>query len=637
MIKKPNIYVMSDLHFDTKKLSNHVKKKLKGLASDPLSYSSYKEKISKSAKHTYSKEVVEQNIEYFISLLNANKENNIFILAGDFFDDLLQTLDFINVLETEEIMSFVVLGNHDYWSKTSLRKRSWEESITIASEATKNNKYCRLLVTGRKYRIDNLIFIGDTGFTSLKYMDWKSFPNYNKTATIEDLRQIVPDVTQIKNFSTDNIRQLHKRWVDFARKEIQNLSGNDSLFIITHWPMDYKYEDIKTASMSWWKTNANFPKVTPKFDIIPKKEEKYWLISGHTHSDSHEANSISVQAGYRNEKWFRQLRLSDFGLLSPTEKLYALVDSSNALSTFVDFAIIEQGEDFLELSIKVKQSGYRRAGNWGNKKVLMAYLEDSKSYLKQVKKEISGINNEFIGNVGYSDILGPQIYRSKLAIQAAIDVLKAGYQNNPFEFFTALIVSGYAYNHATHLLYKMRKINVYDIIRQSMVFLTIMKIPELDVNDIRSIKAQQGKNSSINIGNLEIKIPVIDGHKLNLEAFLPMANDFNMLLLGEEQAEQKRLQLENKIHPPAKSVQKSERKIKKSQKQKSKKVESSLIQVFSKETPLDDLPNIYKEKRRGIFVYTVDKTIDGIRHRKRFKLLEDAIDFLNELNQFITK
>lgn len=103
MIDKPDIYVLSDLHFD---------------------YCKYPDRLE-----------IKNNVISFINLLKENRNNNIFILAGDFFNDLNETLNFFDLLEKEKIYSFVVLGNHDYWSNTE--PRTIFESNNTAKRRTK--------------------------------------------------------------------------------------------------------------------------------------------------------------------------------------------------------------------------------------------------------------------------------------------------------------------------------------------------------------------------------------------------------------------------------------------------------------------------------------------------------------------
>lgn len=522
MIINPKIYIISDLHFDTKRKSKIPKEKNIVSIYDLIKLNS-----NTTFSHSnliYSPEEISQNIDNFIKLLTINKKESIFVLAGDFFNDLYQTLDFINLLEKEKINAFIVLGNHDYWSYT--KKRSLKESIDIASKKTVHNKYARLLITGRKYKIGNLTFIGDSGFTNLKYYD-RDTSSY-KTSTTEDLKKFVIDTNEIEDFEAKTFIKLNEEWTNFAKKEIENKCKNESLFIITHWPMERSSECLKD---SWWNTSAKFNQVQGSKNS--RDEETYWLISGHTHRDTHYSNSISVQAGYQTTKWFEQLKIEDFGCLIAVDKLYELVTNTGFLNRFYHTEIVDKNTgDYEEISKKIKLQGFRRAGNTGNKKVLSAYISNPKAYLQKVSKETYKIKNHFDGVSGYSDVLSPQLYQSKLAVKEAVNILKSGYNNNPLEFYTALIVSGYAFNKSIHLLNDMRAVNMYDMIRQAMVYLTLMNNQEIDIDNIKSITSHNHKKDLFIIGNIEIKIPVIDGYRLSVKELTPMMEEFNLFLTG---------------------------------------------------------------------------------------------------------
>lgn len=63
---------------------------------------------------------------------------------------------------------------------------------------------------------------------------------------------------------------------------------------------------------------------------------------------------------------------------------------------------------------------------------------------------------------------------------------------------------------------------------------------------------------------------------------------------------------------------------------------SELI-TYKYDTNIDNIQNLYKEKRGDKVKSTVDKVISGKRYRKRFDDINDAIDYLNELNMRISK
>lgn len=563
IMDKPTIYIMSDIHFDFKRTPPNFEERFQKIFSSKMTEDKMYEAVRKlQLSVQYSKEDIENNVHHFLNLLNENKDNSIFILAGDFFDDLTQTLNFFSQLEEKKITVITVLGNHDFWSKKS-EKKSIQESIKIAKNATRDFKYCHLLTTGKKVKINDLSFIGDTGFTNFEFHNFEdpfllNDKRFTHKANINDIQENIDDINQIKNFNFKTIIKLNNEWVNYAKKQIKTINDSEKLFVISHWPMN----QIATTPLdTWWKSHSSLPLITSYEDgsIGNWKNEKYWLIRGHTHKDEHFGNSIAVHAGYQNTRWFENLSIEQFGKLVPTETLYGLISIENSLKKYTDFSLVEISEDqrlsnVTEQSIKsIQFQGYRRAGNTGNKEVLKAFISDPKKFINKIKREIKKIGNEFVGNCGYSDILGPHLYSAKLALEASIPILESGYKNNPFEFFTALIVSGYAFNDCSHLLWKMRALSTYDIIRLSMVLLTINEFPEININNIQSINSYQGKKNSVDIGNVPIKIPVVNGYRLPIETFIPLAYNINKQLLGEKIATQKKLEYKaSKIKPKSK-------------------------------------------------------------------------------------
>lgn len=105
---KPTIYIMSDIHFDVKRIPPHIKERFQKISSSKMTEDKLYEAVRKlQLSVQYSKEDIENNVHHFINLLNENKDNSIFILAGDFFNDLTQTLNFFSQLEEK---------NHGFYS-----------------------------------------------------------------------------------------------------------------------------------------------------------------------------------------------------------------------------------------------------------------------------------------------------------------------------------------------------------------------------------------------------------------------------------------------------------------------------------------------------------------------------------------
>ena len=57
------------------------------------------------------------------------------------------------------------------------------------------------------------------------------------------------------------------------------------------------------------------------------------------------------------------------------------------------------------------------------------------------------------------------------------------------------------------------------------------------------------------------------------------------------------------------------------------------VNIYDYNTPIEEIPNLYRERKGGKIKFTVEKTIKGKRFRKRFDEINLAIDYLNKLNQ----
>ncbi|KAA8713787.1 hypothetical protein F4V47_05465 [Lactococcus garvieae subsp. garvieae] len=62
-------------------------------------------------------------------------------------------------------------------------------------------------------------------------------------------------------------------------------------------------------------------------------------------------------------------------------------------------------------------------------------------------------------------------------------------------------------------------------------------------------------------------------------------------------------------------------------------VYSTIPYDTGRNTPIEEIPNLYRERKGGKIKFTVEKTIKGKRFRKRFDEINLAIDYLNKLKQ----
>lgn len=154
-----------------------------------------------------------------------------------------------------------------------------------------------MLITGKKYYVDDVCVIGDTG--------WTSFRRKNHGVLLKQFRNL-PDSEKVRDFDPKKIRQSHENWVTYAN---EILLFEKKVLIMTHFPMvDFTNE----AWDCWWSSQT---KLTNR--------DNYWAIFGHKHNASlREYNHISSQRGYRNysskylELWgIQQYASNSFGVL----------------------------------------------------------------------------------------------------------------------------------------------------------------------------------------------------------------------------------------------------------------------------------------------------------------------------------
>jgi predicted phosphohydrolase len=140
----------------------------------------------------------------FMDFIKGYYSNCVLCLAGDYYDNYQETLSFIKELEENRIVGFFVLGNHDYWND---RTRSHDDIIRIFNSETRNNNYFRFLVAGKKFYINDVCVIGDTG--------WTSFISKSHDVSLEQFMSL-PDVNKVRGFQPKKIREGHDKWIAYA-------------------------------------------------------------------------------------------------------------------------------------------------------------------------------------------------------------------------------------------------------------------------------------------------------------------------------------------------------------------------------------------------------------------------------------
>ena len=201
-------------------------------------------------------ECAEEIKNTFISYIKEKYSRSIVCIGGDCFDDWQKALTFIQELEQERINGFIVLGNHDYWNDGT---KTYKELLHIFAAETKENKYFRLLMTGRKYYIGDVCFIGDTG--------WTSFILNKRHVNLSQFMEL-PEATLVKDFSPKEIVSMHNCWIKFANSILEQ---EKKVIILTHYPMVCYAKEPKDT---WWSS---------KTKLIESK--KCWKIFGHTHKN----------------------------------------------------------------------------------------------------------------------------------------------------------------------------------------------------------------------------------------------------------------------------------------------------------------------------------------------------------------
>lgn len=455
----------------------------------------------------YLLEQAERKEDEFVDYVKQKYSDGILCICGDFYSDYIKTMQFIEKMEREEIKGFFVLGNHDYWSAGL---KSYDEVIEMFEKKTTQYKYFRLLISGKKYYIGDVCFIGDTGWTSFK-----------RNGEMVDLEYFddLPEMKEVRNFSCIDIIERHNKWIEYANNII---ATENKIIILSHFPM---IDFTKKSKDCWWSSETQM--------IV---SENYWNIFGHTHKDKQQENNcVSAQRGYKNKKEFlmicgeKQYEVDDFGELVK-EELF----NKGALSTVEGgllqyYTSINAEKMNIQVSKAVRRRGFRRCS--ANKEIIAMLATSPDRYLIKVKKKIKAYEkNTFIGYRLITKLSGKTLEN----IYEAIGILEQGMNRksviNIREFVIAAVLTGYVYNDVPYVIEDeniFRPVDDFDIIRFYLIFLTIQKC-EIKKKGIKDMEIRASTKRGFFVGNVEIKLPVINGKSLNVQEVLKNMEEQNI-------------------------------------------------------------------------------------------------------------
>mgnify|MGYP002260781612 CR=1 FL=1 len=434
----------------------------------------------------------------FISYIKNNYRHSIICILGDCFNEWNRVLLFIRELEQEKIRGFLVLGNHDYWNDGT---KSYEELLDIFEKETRDNKFFHLLITGRKYYMGNLCFIGDTG--------WTSFVQNGKMADLGQFKNL-PDSNHIKNFSLRQIISFHNNWIKYAN---EILKQEKNVIILTHYPMVCF---AKKPYDSWWSSETKL-----------KECKNCWKIFGHTHKARQKRyNHISAQRGYENKSkenleeleryglGYSQYTVRDFGLLVKVRG-YSGLPSINLepLIEFFNPQIVENPNTQIELVKEIRNRGYRRCSkNW---EILAELAADPYKYIKYIKSLMHDYEGNFyIGYRYMHDLSEKTICAVYTAIASLEMIFETNDFSNPLIFVMSAIITGYVYSYMAEEIDNMRPVDYYDIVRFYLVFQTMKKY-KLEFDDIHSIRKHSSR--TIMLKNIPVGLPTLDKQCMTVE------------------------------------------------------------------------------------------------------------------------
>ena len=164
--------------------------------------------ISENTDNGISFLEAEEKKAEFIACLKRYFNDYIVCIVGDCYSNYKEMLNFIEELEQNKIYGFFVLGNHDYWSNG---QKTYMEIIQFFKEKTNHFSYFRFLCTGKSYKVGELCFIGDTG--------WTSFKRDRKEVNKQEFNRL-PENVFVKDFSCEKIIEMHNAWIEYANQMI---------------------------------------------------------------------------------------------------------------------------------------------------------------------------------------------------------------------------------------------------------------------------------------------------------------------------------------------------------------------------------------------------------------------------------
>lgn len=443
--------------------------------------------ISENTDNGISFLEAEEKKAEFIACLKRYFNDYIVCIVGDCYSNYKEMLNFIEELEQNKIYGFFVLGNHDYWSNG---QKTYMEIIQFFKEKTNHFSYFRFLCTGKSYKVGELCFIGDTG--------WTSFKRDRKEVNKQEFNRL-PENVFVKDFFCEKIIEMHNAWIEYAN---QMICKEKKLIILTHFPM---VDFTETAYDCWWSSKTRF-----------KIKKNYWNLFGHTHNKKQKRNNcVSSQQGYDGNNYV-SYGIDDFGILCPKKLLTGTIISCK------DYGLMElyKSKKILNEEIsksevkKIKQRGYRRCranadilDNLANNPI--KYIERCKRILASYEKD-TYIGYQLLNNVKLLDRIYQALFYLERCLCGAekFDVKK---------FIISAVVSGYAYHDAIGYIGWMRPIDEYDIVRFYFVLLTVKKYSS---DELWLGKIQRHASRYINFENVDIYLPVVDGKCLSVDEII---------------------------------------------------------------------------------------------------------------------